>query len=102
MPFAVHGGKDLLSAVQYDLNEQKISSCLLSYWQNGTACNNERCSNGWRWTDGGSHFASPSPSHLSSIKQIGKLDGRPSRPSRALSSWTKEEVGRKAYGGMNT
>ena len=37
---------------------------------------------------------------ISSIKQIGKLDGRPSRPSRPLSSWTKEEVGGgKAYGG---
>ena len=36
---------------------------------------------------------------ISSIKQIGKLDGPPSRPSRPLSSWTKEEVGRRAYGG---
>ena len=32
---------------------------------------------------------------ISSIKQIGKLDGPPSRPSRPLSSWTKEEVGRR-------
>ena len=40
---------------------------------------------------------------ISSIKQIGKLDGPPSRPSRPLSSWTKEEVGRRAYWerGMN-